>query len=293
MRFWQALSAVVLALSASGCGFLEKAMCDPHCNSGSGNSSSLVEFLYPKNSRPPLETSVPELHLPLRVGLAFLPARGQAPLDEAHQQELLERIRQRFTSRPFVSDIVLIPDYYLARQPGFQGLEGVQRLYGVDLMALVSYDQTLHESSTRWSLGYLTIAGAFVLNGDRHDVSTLVDLAVVDSTSHSLVLRAGGIDVRHGTSTLINEEVALREAQIASFSAATDQMIDHFDVALDRFQADVKAGKANVKVVHKANATGGGGALGWDWVVLLLPLVLWGRKRGQAAAARPHIKAYQ
>jgi rhombotail lipoprotein len=295
MRFWKTVSVVVLALSASGCGFLERAMCDPHCGHETGNSSSLVEFLYPMKSLPPLEARVPELHLPLRVGLAFLPARGQAPLDEAHQQQLLERIRQRFTSRPFVSDIVLIPDYYLARQPGFQGLEGVQRVYGVDLMALVSYDQTLHESNTRWSLGYLTIAGAFVLNGDRHDVSTLVDLAVVDSTSRSLVLRAGGIDVRHGTSTLINEEVASREAQIASFSAATDQMIDHFDVALDRFQADVKAGKANVKMVHKANAanaTGGGGALGWEWVVLLLPLVLWRPKRGQAAAARPHIKAY-
>lgn len=293
MRFWKAVSVVVLALSASGCGFLEPAMCDPHCNNRSGYSSSLVDFLYPKNSRLPLQNSVPELHLPLRVGLAFLPGRGQAPLDEAHQQQLLERIRQRFTSRPFVSEIVLVPDYYLGREPGFQGLEGVQRVYGVDLMALVSYDQTLHESNTRWSLGYLTIAGAFILNGDRHDVSTLVDLAVVDSTSRSLVLRAGGTDVRHGTSTLINEDVASREAQIASFSAATDQMIDHFDVALDRFQADVKTGKANVRVVHKANVAGGGGALGWDWVVLLLPLVLWGRKRGQAAAARPRIKPYQ
>src|SRR5579862_3388297 len=125
MRLWKVLSVVVLAWSASGCGFLERAMCDPHCSHETGNSSSLVEFLYPKNSRPPLETQVPELHLPLRVGLAFLPAHGQAPLDEAHQQQLLERIRQRFTSRPFVSDIVLIPDYYLARQPGFQGLEGV------------------------------------------------------------------------------------------------------------------------------------------------------------------------
>ena len=268
MRLWKAVCAVVLVLSVSACAELA------YTHAG-GSSSSLVEYLYPHNSRPPLQDTVPELRLPLRVGLAFLPARGVAPLDEAHQQQLMERIRQRFSSRPFVSEIVLIPDYYLGKQGGFQGLEGVQRLYGVDLMALVSYDQTLHESNTRWSLGYLTIAGAFILNGDRHDISTLVDLAVVDPGSRSLVLRAGGTDVRHGTATAINEDVASREAQVASFSAATDQMIDHFDTALDRFQSDVRAGKANVRVVHKSNlAGGGGGALGWSWIGLLLPLAL-------------------
>ena len=269
MRLWKAVCTVVLAWSVSACAELA------YTRAG-GSSSSLVEYLYPHNSRPPLQDTVPELRLPLRVGLAFLPARGVAPLDEAHQQQLMERIRQRFSSRPFVSEIVLIPDYYLGKQGGFQGLEGVQRLYGVDLMALVSYDQTLHESNTRWSLGYLTIAGAFILNGDRHDISTLVDLAVVDPGSRSLVLRAGGTDVRHGTATAINEGVASREAQVASFSAATDQMIDHFDTALDHFQSDVRAGKANVRVVHKSNPTGGGGggALGWTWIGLLLPLAL-------------------
>jgi rhombotail lipoprotein len=297
MRVWKAMSVGLLALTASACGVLEQAICDPHCHSESGNSSSLVEFLYPNKSNPPLQDAVPQLRLPLRVGLAFLPARGAAPLDEAHQQQLLERIRQRFSTRPFVSDIVLIPDYYLANQRGFQGLEGVQHLYGVDLMALVSYDQALHESNTRWSLGYLTIAGAFVLNGDRHDISTLVDLAVVDPASRSLVLRAGGTDVRHGTSTLVNEETASREAQIASFSAATDQMIGHFDVALDQFQSDVRAGKANVRVVHKSNVaggsgggSGGGGALGWSWIALLLPLALVrvAGRRGEIAGANAH-----
>ena len=280
MRLWKAVCAVVLVLCVSGCGtLLNQMVCGSACVGGGGSSSSLVEYLYPHNSRPPLQNTVPELRLPLRVGLAFLPARGVAPLDEAHQQQLMERIRQRFSSRPFVSEIVLIPDYYLGhqgKQGGFQGLEGVQRLYGVDLMALVSYDQTLHESNTGWSLGYLTIAGAFILHGDRHDISTLVDLAVVDPGSRSLVLRAGGTDVRHGTATAIHEDVASREAQVASFSAATDQMIDHFDAALDHFQSDVRAGKANVRVVHKSNPAGGGGALDWSWIALLLPLALLG-----------------
>ena len=282
MHFWKAMSATVLALSVSGCGLLERAACDPHCHSGSSSSSSLVEFLYPNKSEVPQHDTVPELHVPLRVGLAFLPSHGAAALDDAHQAELLERIRQRFKTRHFVTEIVLIPDYYLAGKRGFEGLQGVQRLYGVDVMALVSYDQTLHEDNNQWSLGYLTIVGAFVLNGDRHDLSTLVDLAVVDPTSRSLVLRAGGWDVRHGSSTLINEERDSHDASIASFSAATNQMIDHFDAELTRFETEVRAGNANVRIVSKSNSAtgspiqghGGGGTLGWIWVALLGPLVL-------------------
>ena len=103
-----------------------------------------------------------------------------------------------------------------------------------------------------WSLGYLTIVGAYVLKGDRYDVSTLVDLAVVDPVSRSLVLRAGGVDMRHGNATLIDRAArGAREAAPSGFSAAADQMIGHFDTALNEFEAEVRAGHANVHVVHK------------------------------------------
>jgi rhombotail lipoprotein len=106
--------------------------------------------------------------LPLRVGLAFLP--GQSPgnyaeLDDAHKVEILERIRKRFADRKFVGEIVVIPDYYLKSSRGFSGLQGVQRLYNIDLMALVSYDQVTHRDDTNWSLSYLTIVGAFIIKG--------------------------------------------------------------------------------------------------------------------------------
>jgi rhombotail lipoprotein len=281
MRILKFLCVVVAAQSLAGCTWIERLGCEPHCHTATRNSSSVVDFLYGPASGDPLprQDAVPELRLPLRVGLAFLPPRnGLIALDAAHQNELLERIRQRFSSRHFVSDIVIIPDYYLGQRRGFEGLEGVQRLYGVDLMALVSYDQAVHGDENNWSLGYLTIVGAFVLKGDRHDISTLVDLAVVDPVSRSLVLRAGGVDVRHGNTTLIDAEQETRDAGVQSFSAATDQMIDRFDVALTQFEAQVRAGKANVHVVHKSNTVagggGGGGALNWTWVTLLTCVVL-------------------
>ena len=282
MRLSKLLCVVVVTQGLCGCTWVERLACEPHCQTTTRNSSSVVDFLYGQTSGGalPREDAVPELRLPLRVGLAFLPPRnGQIALDAAHQNELLERIRQRFSTRHFVSEIVIIPDYYLGQRRGFEGLQGVQRLYGVDLMAVVSYDQATHGDENGWSLGYLTIVGAYMLKGDRHDISTLVDLAVVDPVSRSLVLRAGGVDVRHGNSTMIDAERDTRDAGVQGFSAATDQMIEHFDAALTQFEAQVRAGKANVRVVHKSTSaapsggSGGGGALSWTLVTLLVGVV--------------------
>ena len=269
------LFALALTVGLTGCVDLP---CFSSCQRHTQNSTSLVEFLYPNGAAPPAQDAQPQLHLPLRVGLAFLPSRGPEAidgLDAAHKEALLEQIRQRFISRKFVAEIVLIPDYYLQGRRGFEGLEGVQHLYGIDLMALVSYDQVAHEDGNDWSLGYVTIVGAYILKGTRHDVSTLVDLAVVDPATHSLVLRAGGFDNRHGNVKLIDEPRRLREAAADGFNAATQQMIDHFDSALTAFEADVHAGKANVRIVSNQHGSGGGGG-SVDWLSLfaLLPLAL-------------------
>jgi rhombotail lipoprotein len=262
---------VVAAVGLSGCANLG---CVGGCGSHAHNSSSLVEFLYPNGVTPP-QDATPQLRIPLRVGLAFLPSNGldaTGGLDASHKEQLLERIRQRFSSRRFVAEIVPIPDYYLTGRRGFEGLGGVQRLYGVDVMALVSYDQVTHQDENYWSLGYLTIVGAYVLKGNRHDVSTLVDLAVVEPATHSLVLRAGGTDTRHGSTTLIDSQRDAREAATGAYGAATDQMIEHFDAALTKFEADVRSGKAAVQVVRKNDPghSGGGGALDWPILALLM-----------------------
>jgi rhombotail lipoprotein len=263
--------------------------CFSGCSTHAHNSSSLVEFLYPHGNPPPEQNAMPQLRIPLRVGLAFLPSRQPDPLgalDAAHQQELLERIRQRFLSRKFVADIVLLPDYYLSSRQGFEGLAGLQHLYSVDVMALVSYDQVTHADSNNWSLGYLTIVGAYVLKGDRHDVSTLVDLAVVDPASRSLVLRAGGTDTRHGNTTLIDSQRDTREATRESYDAAAEQMIQHFDAALLTFEADVRSGKAPVRVVRKNDVghSSGGGALDWPLLALLMIITLHRAVRSKGIA---------
>ena len=295
------LRVLVIGLFAMGLGGCTL-LCAPYCGGATAvrhDSTSLVEFLYPNGMPPPRENSVPELHVPLRVGLAFLPGRGTgaAGPDAALRQELLERVRQHFNQRKFVSEIVIIPDYYVSAQRGFAGLEAVQRLYSLDVMALVSYDQVMHADVNNWSLGYLTIVGMYVLKGNRYDVSTLVDLAVVDPATRSLILRAGGVDTRHGNTTLIEERRESREAGDAAFNAASGQMIEHFDSALTDFEAQVHAGRANVRVVRKDGS--GGGAFTWPWLLALLPAaaarvrVRWQEvtPRAQRVAAKPRMRA--
>jgi|RhiMetdeSRZDD1v2_1073273.scaffolds.fasta_scaffold12937_6 rhombotail lipoprotein len=250
------------ALTLSGCTALGALMGMPNESRQSHNSSSLVEFLYPHGRIPPAENQMPELRVPLRVGLAFLPTQSGAGPTAVQRDELLELIRQRFADRKFVTEIVTIPDYYLRDNRGFAGLQGVQRLYSIDVMALVSYDQVEHLDENEWSLGYLTIVGAYVLKGNHHDVATLVDLAVVDPVTQSLILRAGGTDSRSRNSTLVDQQREARESNAASFATATTQMIDNFDVALTKFEADVRAGKANVRVAKREGGRSGGGSFG-------------------------------
>jgi rhombotail lipoprotein len=274
---------LVLIVGLGGCADLA---CFSSCQRHAQNSTSLVEFLYPNGAPPPVQDAQPQLHLPLRVGLAFLPSNGEPRIgpDAAQKEALPQEIRKRFVSRKFIAEIVLIPDYYLQGKRGFEGLEGVQRLYGIDLMALVSYDQVAHEDDNRWSLGYMTIVGAYVLKGTRHDVSTLVDLAVVDPATHSLVLRAGGFDTRHGTVTLVDENRRLRETATEAFAAATQQMIDHFDGALTAFEAEVRDGKANVRVVsNHGKPTSGGGAIDSRMLPALLLLVMLSARRRRSS----------
>jgi rhombotail lipoprotein len=272
------LLTLIAVVSLSGCEAWSAARCYPNCRSEARASSSLVSFLYPSGDEPPAENAIPQLKLPVRVGLAFLPMKaGPAAvgLEASHREALLERIRQRFADRKFVKDIVIVPDYYLASSSGFEGLQGVQRLYNVDVMALVSFDQVSYRDDNKWSLGYLTIVGAYVLKGTRHDVTTLMDLAVVDPASRSILLRAGGTDDRHGTTTFIDQGRESREAGALSFSKATDQLIEHFDSALVQFEADVRAGKANVRVASSGSGGGGGGgALDLTWVAFLSVVLL-------------------
>jgi rhombotail lipoprotein len=238
-----------------------------------GVSGSLVDFLYPKGEvPPPQDTVVPRLDLPVRVGLAFVPARDpSAPgLSEASKNELLGRVKAAFADREFIRDITVIPDTYLRGRSGFESIDQVARLYGLDVVTLVSYDQVTHSEDTRWSILYWTIVGAYVVKGSKNDVQTFVDAAVFDVKTRKLLFRAPGIDRVESTSTLINSPEETRKARERSFTNAMADMTGNLGKELEAFRERIKRDKSVTVTQAPGASRGGGGAAGLAGLVLLL-----------------------
>lgn len=238
----------------------------------SGVSSSLVDYLYPAGEVPPaVQDSIPYLELPLRVGIAFVPGQGgRSAISETTKIELLERVKAEFVDRNFIEHIEVIPDTYLRSSKGVNGMQQVARLYGVDVMALVSYDQVAVSEDNPTSFLYWTIVGSYVIKATSNEVQTFVDTAVFDVKTARLLFRAPGLDKMSDRSTLVESGEVIRKTRDASFAAAMGSMTQNLSVELDRFRDRVKENPGVADVQWKEGA-GGGGAFEW---LLLAGLLL-------------------
>ncbi len=267
---------LLLATMLSACTGLWHGMGGDH--SRSGVSSSLVDYLYPRGEEPPpYDETVPQLSLPLRVGLAFVPSskRNTEGLSEAHKQLLLNRVKMAFKDREFIKSISIIPDTYLRSSKGFQSIDQIARIYGLDSIALVSYDQVSYSEDTKASILYWTIVGAYFIKGSVNDVQTFVDTSVFDVKTHKLLFRAPGVHESRGSATLVNTIEETRKRRAESFDSAMEDMTQNLNAELNVFIERVKTEQV-ATVVHRPGYRGGGGALGW---LTLLPLMLLGWRR--------------
>ncbi len=242
-----------------------------------GTSSSLVEYLYPDGEEPPpFEEQVPRLELPLRVGIAFVPGgRGAIQPSEAVRMQAHENVRAQFLARDYVEHIEIIPDAYLRSTKGITGMQQLARLYGVDVMALVSYDQVAVTTDTQAALLYWTIVGAYTIKGTNNSVQTFVDTAVFDVDSAQLLFRAPGIDERSERSTAIETSEATFEQNRASFDAAMGAMTENLETELSGFETRIKNNPELVRVSY-SEGYGGGGALDGLFLLLLVGVAIGG-----------------
>jgi rhombotail lipoprotein len=248
-----------------------------------GVSSSLVDYLYPDGQVPPeFEQQIPKLKLPLRVGIAFVPqpagTTAEAP-SEALKNEVLQKVREQFKGRKYIASIEVIPDTYLRSTKGFDGMQQVARLYAVDVMALVSYDQLAATGDNKLALTYWTIVGAYVIKGTENQTQTFVDTAVFDVASRKLLFRAPGVDSRERASTAIEAAEVRRAVRAESFSAAMGNMTTNLAAELDRFEQRLKDEPEVATVEWKAGSGGGGGASDPALLVLLATFAWWRRSR--------------
>lgn len=189
--------------------------------------ASLLAYLYPGSEPPAAQPAVQTvLNVPFRVGFAFVPddANAMFRLPEAERQRLAERVRGAFRDYPFISQIELVPSTFLQSGGGFDKLDRVAALLRLDVMVLVSFDQVQHAGANRWSFLYWTGLGAYVVEGDRYDILTALEVSVFDVKSRRLLMHAGGRSTVKGEATWVGIAERSRQARTASFEKAFEEM---------------------------------------------------------------------
>jgi rhombotail lipoprotein len=284
---WRLGAVAVFSLALGGCMWLDG---PSRRNDG---TTPLVEFLYGDQEVPPVAEEI-HLNLPIRVAVSFLPEKGGVYVNAGAQamdrDKVVNAIRERFKALPYVGEIVVVPSYYLSARKGdgLMQLQQLSQLYKFDLFALVSYDQVLDQSLNRNSIAYLTVVGEFFVRGNRNETHTLIDLAVIDPRSRSLVLRSAGTSSLGGNVVGVGADNHANAQRSRGFELATVQLLDNFQRELTAFETRVKAGTAPVKVTRRSS--GGGGSFDYLLLTVLAGTILvtaihgWRGRRSSASA---------
>jgi len=268
-------------------------LCGCYGTSTSRRSTGVLDFLYPEGSAAAPAEDV-ALTLPVRVGMAFAP-RGTMYNDypEASKVELLERIGAAFEKKSFIESVEILPSHYLQETGGYDNLDQLRSAFGIDLVVLLSYDQTQLTKSNNWSITYLTVVGAYLVEGDENTTLTLLDAVVVDIPSRALLFRAAGTSKIEDQTTAAGAARSMQETSQRGFDDATEKLIEQLDLALAEFSGQALQGtvrgmgtpeitiNSEDGVVIDGNY-GGGGAFGLaegGFVALLVALGVLGRRR--------------
>ena len=267
------------------------------------NATSVVDYLFPDTKDPVVTPGIPVLTLPVRVGIAFVPSgspgrssrygaggfgsfqSGNLALTEKKKNDLMQAVADRFKKYPFVKDIEIIPSAYLKPGGSFANLDQIRTMYGVDVIALLSYDQVQFTDEGTLSLTYWTIVGAYVIPAEKNDTQTMLDAVVYDIPSRKMLFRAPGLSHIRGSATLVNQSEQLRADSGKGFDDASKELIVNLDEQLAHFREKVKERPEEFRVVSSPGYSGGGSGGGSIDPVSLLLLsglggcFLWMRKR--------------
>jgi rhombotail lipoprotein len=254
------LLSTAICVVMTGCGF----MTTHH------RSSSILQYLYPDKKEFVETPGIPRLELPLRVGIAFVPesnVNSQA-LTERDKMELMKEVSQHFKKYEFVKSIELIPSSYLRKEGSFANVDQIRTMFGIDVITLLSYDQTQFTDEGLASVTYWTLLGAYVIPGEKNDTHTMVDASVYDIRSRKMLFRAPGISHRKSKATPVNLSEQLREDSMESFKEASADLITNLEIQLDLFREKVKETPEEYQVVHRPGYTGGGSLDGSFLIIL-------------------------
>ncbi|MEZ5473242.1 MAG: rhombotarget lipoprotein [Marinicella sp.] len=216
-------------------------------------TTSLVNFLYPDGNIPK-DLPSPTLHLPLRVGLAFIPeANGHNTINNSTKNKLLNGVKQQFSGLRYIKSIEIIPSIYLSNRSHTSQLEQIRQLYQLDVIALVSYDQIVNRKENLLAMTYLTIVGNYIFPGSHFDVNTLIDMALIDLDSKRLLFRAAGTNASKGVVAEAFARQHYDKHQNRDFTNAMTMMQQNLATELSAFEQRLRSKDPNddIKVVAK------------------------------------------
>lgn len=235
-------------------------------------SSSIVEYLYPNSEKHIEKESIPHLRLPLRVGIAFVPenARNSMTLTEIDKTNIMKKVSRNFKKFSFVQSIEIIPSAYLSQNGSFTNLDQIKKMYNIDIIALVSFDQTQFTDQSFLSFTYWTIIGAYIIPAEKNDTHTMLDAVVYDINSRKMLFRAPGMHKTKSNATPINLSEQLRKDSAIGFEEARKELIKNLEIQLNTFRNKVKNNPNAYKVIKSKNYTGGGSIDSFFLLFLLL-----------------------
>ena len=227
-----AAAAALLIAGALGCASQTRQM-----------RSSALEYLYPAKA-PEQPAKDVTLKLPLSVGIAFAPPSAQSAQGPSEDQKraLLERAAAAFRARPEIARVDAIPSSNIREGGGFEEIDRIKKAYGIDLVALISYDQFQFNETTRAGWTYWTIVGVYLVKGEKNETRTVLDAAVFDVSSRALLFTASGESRLGGKSTPIDVGRDLRTSSERGFAQAVDALIPNLEAALAAFQKQAATG---------------------------------------------------
>ena len=249
-------------------------------------NSSVVQYLYPDRRNHVETPGIPRLELPLRVAIAFVPenAAGSRALTERDKMELMKEVSRYFKKYDFVKSIEIIPSAYLSKEGGFTNLDQIRSMYGIDVITLLSYDQTQFTDEGLASISYWTIIGAYIIPGEKNDTHTMVDATVYDIQSRKMLFRAPGTSHIKSNATPVNLTETLRADSLKSFKESSVDLVNNLEIQLELFKEKVKETPDDYQITHRPGYTGGG-SLDWSFMILLAVLGgnwIWMRRNRNA-----------
>ena len=240
-------------------------------------NSSVVDYLYPSSKNQQVSVEIPRLNLPLRVGIAFTPSGygTEFGLTEAKKTELMTNISDQFRELEFVKSIEVIPSAYLRPNGSFENLDQLKRMFNIDVIALVSYDQTKYTDEGFASIAYWTIVGAYIVPAEKNSTHTMLDAVLYDVDSRKMLFRAPGTSSVKSNSTLVNLQEQTREDSVDGFTEASENLVVNLKNQLEIFREKVKQSPEEYQISKSEGYSGSGSS---NILLLLLAVFIGVRK---------------